>query len=310
MYCSRACQRIDWKKQHKKICKHLNVGHGDRQMRFDAHTTQKNKLKEQLESSVRFLDEDGKRFFKLFQESTFEGSQAAAQKMKKIARRQSKNNQAFLLFRSMDFLVRSSNSEMLAWPNSPLLISLLFVDPNILPGDESALQEGGDRVTALQDLANLADPVDYFTHVNQLIVAKQLVERGANVNAVSSPHCIRPLHRACYSENVTNLDFVEYLLEKGADPNAQDNSGKTPLMYTFPCAPGAARFLLNRPTTDANITDRSGASFLAKLRSLINNIEFPNNLDSLQNQFLLQQWREIEEMLVQRGAIDTDAFEL
>jgi ankyrin repeat protein len=47
--------------------------------------------------------------------------------------------------------------------------------------------------------------------VNQLILAKQLVEHGANVNAVSTPHGKRPLHKACSSGNVTNLDFVEYL---------------------------------------------------------------------------------------------------
>jgi hypothetical protein len=33
-------------------------------------------------------------------------------------------------------------------------------------------------------MADLADPFDYSTHVNQLILAKQLVEHGANVNAV------------------------------------------------------------------------------------------------------------------------------
>jgi hypothetical protein len=29
LYCSKACQRKDWKKQHKKVYKLLNVGHGD-----------------------------------------------------------------------------------------------------------------------------------------------------------------------------------------------------------------------------------------------------------------------------------------
>jgi ankyrin repeat protein len=48
---------------------------------------------------------------------------------------------------------------------------------------------------------------------------------------------------------VTNLDFVEYLLEVGADPNAQDR-GTTPLMGTI--LPRCAK-LPNWPTTDANI---------------------------------------------------------
>jgi hypothetical protein len=31
-------------------------------------------------------------------------------------------------------------------------------------------------------LANLVDPFDYSTHENQLILAKQLIERGTKVN--------------------------------------------------------------------------------------------------------------------------------
>jgi hypothetical protein len=65
---------------------------------------------------------------------------------------------------------------------------------------------------------------------------------------------------------VTNLDFVEFLLEEGADPNAQDHIGMTPLMCTTPDAPGAAKFLLNCPTTDVTITERSGESFLVRAR--------------------------------------------
>jgi ankyrin repeat protein len=51
-----------------------------------------------------------------------------------------------------------------------------------------------------------------------------------------------PLHIACASRVVTNLDFGELLLGKGADPNAQDHHGLTLLMYTMPDAPGAAIF--------------------------------------------------------------------
>jgi hypothetical protein len=84
---------------------------------------------------------------------------------------------------------------------------------------------------------------------------------------------------ACCWYNVTNLDFVELLLKAGADPNVQDHLGETPLMYTTMDAPGAAKFLLNWPTTDVNITPRSGASFLAEVRSTITT--FPNKLHSM-----------------------------
>jgi hypothetical protein len=303
LYCSKACQREDWKKHHKKICKLLNVGHGDMQLRTDTHARRSIELKKIFEASESSLDEDMNRFFRLFEESTEDGSRAAARKMRKIAKRQSKYNQRFLLFHSFYFLARS-DSEKLRWPNCPLLVMLQFVDPNVL-------SEGGPTWEALlHDSADLADPFDILTHENQLILAKQLIEHGANVNAVSTSRGDTPLHKACHWANVTNLDFVELLLQKGADPNAEDPQGLTPLMCTAPDAPGAAKFLLNWPTTDANITTRSGASFLAKVRSTItefsDKISLPDNPDQVQHRFLLQQWRGIEEMLEERGARDTE----
>jgi hypothetical protein len=145
-------------------------------------------------------------------------------------------------------------------------------------------------------LADPAAPSDYSTHQNQLILAKQLIKHGANVNAVSTQGNT-PLHEACYLGVVTNLDFVGLLLEAGADPNTQDPQGLTPLMHTIPAAPGAAKFLLNWPTTDANIATRSGESILDRVRSMI---------DAFSDcRFLVQQWRHIEDMLVERGVATT-----
>jgi hypothetical protein len=208
LYCSKTCQRTDWRKQHKQICKLLNVGHGDIQVRNVVHTRRSFDMKERFEAQERSLNTELKRFFKLFEESTFEGSRAAARKMKKIAKGQTKHNQKVLLFHSLSFLIRSSESEMLSWPNSPLLVLLQFVNPNVLSWREDVpLPEGQTRVTLLHHLDNLADPSDHSTHENQLILAKQLIEHGANVNAVSIPGGRTPLHNACNWSNVTNLDF-------------------------------------------------------------------------------------------------------
>jgi hypothetical protein len=53
---------------------------------------------------------------------------------------------------------------------------------------------------------------------------------------------------------------------------------------------------------DGNITTRSGASFLAKVREAVKLFshlaEIPENpCNKVQHQFLLEQWLEIEEML-------------
>jgi ankyrin repeat protein len=226
--------------------------------------------------------------------------------MRKIAKRENKQNQKFLLLQSIRLLVRS-DSKMLSWPNSPPPVLLQFVDPDVLSGDESApLAQGEGRTTALHHLADLTDPFDYSTHENQLILAKQLIAHGANVNAACIPEGETPLHRASYAGVVINLDFVELLLEVGADPNAQDHLGQSPLMFTLPFSSGAANFLLNSPTTDANITNRSGVSFLARVRSTITTVSDaiarPDNTTKIQDEFLLQQWSEIEVMLVERGA--------
>jgi hypothetical protein len=295
LYCSKACQRIDWKMQHKKICKLLNVGHGGMQVRSNHHEERRIDLKDEFDVAESSCDESDERFFKFFQESTFEGSRAVAQKMKKYAKRQTRQNQKKLLYYSLYLLIHS-DSEMLSWPSSPLLVMLQFIDPNVLFG-----QEGRTKFTSLHVVAELADPFEYSTHENQLILARQLIEHGANINAVSVPQGETALFGACFSENVTNLDFVELLLKKGADPNTQDSVGRTALMSTAPHAPGAAKFLLNWPTTEANITTPSKASFL----TLVRKAAHPDNPEEVQDQLLLQQWTEIEEIMVEWGAHDT-----
>jgi hypothetical protein len=299
LYCSKACQRDDWKKHHKKICKLLNVGHGDRQVRCDIHTMRFMQMKDQCQNEENSFNDDVRQFFNLFTESTFKGSRAAAKEMRNIVKPQNKQNQTFLLFHSLYLLIRC-DSKMLSWPNSPLLVLLEFLDPNVLSGDEDApLRQREHKVPLLHFLADLASPSDYSTHQNQLIIAKQLIARGANPNTVSNPKRETPLHKACSAVNVTNLDFVEYLLEVGADPNARDILELTPLMFSGSYAPSAAKFLLNLPSTQVNVTSRSGESFLDIVKSII---KMYSNAKKIEDQLLFQQWRGVEEMLLERGA--------
>jgi hypothetical protein len=303
LYCSKVCQKEDWK-AHKKICKSLNVGDGAMQVRIPVHMKNAAEAEANFEEIEQTLDEDCKQFFKLFTESTFEGRQAAARKMKKIARRLSKNNRKCLLFHSFYLLIHA-DSEKILWPNSPLLVLLQFVDPNVLKRDE----HDEVRDTPLAHLAKMADPRDYSTLENQVPLGRQLIERGAIVDAVTYPNGDTPLHLACHSYNTTNLDFIQVLLEKGADPNAQNFLGETPLMFTVTMAPGAAKFLLEWPTTNINLTTKCGESFLARARWAVkycsDEVALPDNPDRVTDQFVLLQWREIEETLVERGANDS-----
>jgi hypothetical protein len=62
------------------------------------------KLKEEFEEGERGREA----ILQTIQDSTLEGSPAAAQ-MKKIAKRQTKHNQRIMLFHSLHFLVRSDS---------------------------------------------------------------------------------------------------------------------------------------------------------------------------------------------------------
>jgi hypothetical protein len=114
-------------------------GHGGMQVRDAGHTSQAIQMNERFENERDIIDEDEedlKQFFKLFQESTFEGSWAAALEMRTIAKRQAEFNQKFLLFHSLHFLTRCDcDIKMLSWPNSPLLVLLQFVESAVCPED-------------------------------------------------------------------------------------------------------------------------------------------------------------------------------
>jgi hypothetical protein len=192
---------------------------------------------------------------------------------------------------------------------------LLFVDANVrlATAEEDSREELATGPTPLHHLSCQADHKDHAFHKNQVILGQQLLRHGANVNLDMPPPDGRtPLHLACHSGVVTNLDFIQLLLEKGANPNVQDNNRKTPVMSAVPGAPGAAKFLLEwstPPTTDIDIhiTNRLGVTMWDTVHFAIGDFalqdELPDNPDQrVKDAFLKQQWREIEQMLVERGA--------
>jgi hypothetical protein len=94
-------------------------------------------------------------------------------------------------------------------------------------------------------------------------------------------------------------------LENGANPNAQNNKGQTPLMHTVEASPGAAKFLIEWPTTDVNVRARTGMTVLALVRDAIKNLQRnwfmammdgENEDEMIRQGYLLSQWCEIEKM--------------
>jgi hypothetical protein len=161
-------------------------------------------------------------------------------------------------------------------------------------------------------LVNVNHPSKELTFKNQCILAKQLLEAGANVNARAQRGFdkAKPLHGAFSSETCTNLDFIQLLLDHGANPNAKDSEGDTPLHYTMCIAPGAAKFLLTySDKTDPDILSHDGRSFLANVRIIIaegtSKARLPHNPDSEIILFVVKQWKEVEKLLVGRGALDS-----
>jgi hypothetical protein len=302
-YCSRECQKADWK-THKNICKELNVGDA-KQIANSNHQARANEMKEEAKRALSKCGPRARHFFDLFFESQGDTDHTdTVRKMKKILLKESRYNRQDILFRSLSILSQLP-SELLKLPTSPLKVVLQSVDASVM-SSTGANMDDGRGATPLHWLAQLSDPSKEDTLENQCILAKQLIEAGANVNARAQRGLgkITPLHHACSSGICTNLDFIQLLLDHGANPNAKDSDGNTPLHYTYPDAPGAAKFLLTYSNkTDPDILTNDGRSFLAVVRSGIakgaEKARLPQQL------FLLKQLQEVEQLLNERGALDS-----
>jgi ankyrin repeat protein len=173
--------------------------------------------------------------------------------------------------------------------------------------------DDGTGATPLHWLTQMSDPSREHTLENQRILAKQLIEAGANVSARAQRSLYKstPLHNACFSGNSTNLDFILLLLDHGANLNTKNSKGETSLHYTLYSAPGATKFLLtySDKTADPDILTNDGRSFLAMVRSGIaegtSTARHPHNLHPEIDRFQVNQLEEVETLLVERGALDS-----
>jgi hypothetical protein len=251
-------------------------------------------------------------FLKLFDDcSTKEESEEAARKMKKIVEQKENGTKALWLSVSLHHVARAS-SERLRWPNSPVLVIMDCLNLNHVVQSESGGAPWGPLRDSLSiTLVRIVHPKVAATYKNQIILARQLIENGAvNLNELYSHNGSTALHCACHDSLPTNLEFIQLLLENGADPNVKDKEGSTPLFKTIPFAPAAAKCLVQWAGTDVNMTHPiNGGSILAIVKGTIMGIvngDF-SSADTpekkAEKRFLIRQWREVEQMLLKRGAV-------
>ena len=99
-------------------------------------------------------------------------------------------------------------TKMVRKATSPLLVLLQVVDPNTV--------SPATGKTALLFLPE-CNAGDLASMENQVVIAEQLMDAGANVNKrAAGASRLYPLHTALHSKNITNLDYIKLLMDRGA----------------------------------------------------------------------------------------------
>jgi len=88
------------------------------------------------------------------------------------------------------------------------------------------LKESIEKFFFKIETAPTISPLMWALKYHEINLAKLLIEKGADVNAKDNKGKTPLMH-------AIGVDFVKLLIEKGADVNAKDNNGKTPLMHAI-----------------------------------------------------------------------------
>ena len=177
---------------------------------------------------------------------------ARAKKMRDLARVLISQNEFDkvhqIFFRTMQIMLRDEPWRV-EQPYSPILALLQS------GMDLSMMEDSSENF--LYSLSQDSSATSTSVNRNQVTIGRQLLEvGGANPNLFCGRGQAFPLFDACYSNQPTNLAFIELLLEHGADRN-MDCQGMTAIMGAFDMSLDAIKLLItyehaNCPPVDIN----------------------------------------------------------
>ena len=107
-----------------------------------------------------------------------------------------------------------------------------------------ALLDGGADPNLLDGLFH---PLDYAAMNGRAKVADLLIAFGANIDAKDNLFGETPLHLAIFANTevpVIHLEVARLLIDRGADVNAKDKNGQTPMDYVNRYVPNAGMLQL------------------------------------------------------------------
>ncbi|PZO21817.1 MAG: hypothetical protein DCF25_04540 [Leptolyngbya foveolarum] len=124
-------------------------------------------------------------------------------------------------------------------------------DPDLLEALKVAIEQGGDLNQLCDFYGEQILPLNFLVATDE-VLAQQLIEQGADVNARNGKGDT-PLHYVGAS-----VEIARSLIERGADVNAQNNTGLTPLHNTFGEKSAAVMALLIERGADVNAATPEG----------------------------------------------------
>ena len=89
-------------------------------------------------------------------------------------------------------------------------------------------------------------------------IIKYLIANGSNINNNNNVKKITPVHLATMNPSEITIEPLSFLIQQGANINAQDKDGNTPLFWAYGGKDEQIISLLKEAGADENIRNRKG----------------------------------------------------